>query len=153
MFHSEVTLNKKVLNELNIKNYILALIATIFGLAGLIISVILHLNGDNVIFMIVVFALLTFIGVAFLIFILVALNKAVKQGVNVKAEINENKINIIYHRANEEDQYIEMDYNGNYYYRESKNYLFVTIDQGRVLPIRKSKELVEFLNSKDIYKR
>ena len=153
MFHSVVTLNKKVLCELNIKNLILAVSATIFGLVGLIISLIFQLSGSSLIFLIVVFSLLIVLGLTFLIFLLANLQKADKAAVTIEATLEEEQIKIISLKPNQVQEEQEIPYENNYYYRETKNYLFISLANGEVLPLKKSTELVKFLNSKNIYKR
>ena len=152
---SHVLIDRKMLLELNIKNFILSGTCAVVGLGGTIASIILmmlHIDMDMVAILIASIFLFV-VGVGFIIFVLVVLKKAAKNNVTVDVDFLDDVMMVRTIFGEEEPVDQNITYEDVYYYKESSHYFFISASGKDVCPVNKSEELRAFLTSKGINKR
>ena len=152
---SHVLIDRKMLLELNIKNFILSGTCAVVGLGGTIASIILmvlQIDMDMVAILIASIFLLL-VGIGFIVFVLVVLKKAAKNNVTVDVDFLDDVMMVRTIFGEEEPVDQNITYEDVYYYKESSHYFFISASGKDVCPVNKSEELRQFLHSKGVNKR
>ena len=152
---SNVTINGRLIYEINRGNLLFALIAAIVGLAVLIVDVIFLTQSVDALKIVAV--IIGGLDVIFAVFfasrIFLSMKKADRLGAYAETSFEEDHLLLHVEQTGDKKSDTKIFYKDILYYRESPHYLIVYVDKVRYLPLEKREDIIELLTEKNVQRK
>ena len=152
---SNVTIDRRLVYEINRGNLLFALIAAIIGLAILIVDIIFLTHGvDTLKIVAVVIGGLDFVfAIYFATRIYLSMKKADTLGAIAQTTFEEDHLHLHVEQNGGKHSDNDFFYKDILFYRETPHYVIVSINKTQYLPLEKKGDIIHFLDEKNVQRK